>query len=109
MLEIRVIMNSTVEDVISFKCCNLHDQNLEIHLKNTGSEVLEIPNACELVGEEGRYRIEYLYPAGPYRLEPGEVTACYCTLADEVFDRHRRIVFTDTQGRRYEAPLREEG
>ena len=34
MIDIKVIMNSSVEEVLSFKCCNLHDQNLEIHLKN---------------------------------------------------------------------------
>ena len=38
MLEIHVIMNSSIEEVLSFKCCNLHDQNCEIHLKNIGTE-----------------------------------------------------------------------
>ena len=109
MLEIRVIMNSSIEDVLSFKCCNLHDQNLEIHLKNIGEHPITVPNSCELIGEEGRLRLDTLYPGGTYTIPPGEVTACYCTLAEEVYDKCRSIVFTDTDGREHLAPLRVPG
>lgn len=98
-------MNSSVEEILSFKCCHLHDQNLEIHLTNTGGGVLTVPSACELVGEEERFRIDYLYPPGPYRLPPGEVTACYCSLGEEVFERYRWIVFRDAEGQEHRAPL----
>jgi hypothetical protein len=108
MLEIRVIMNSSIEDVLSFKCCNLHDQNFEIHLKNLGSDPITVPNSCELVSEEGEwFRIDSLYPGGAYTIPPGEVTACYCMLADELYARYESIVFTDTEGRQYRAPLKQ--
>ena len=108
MIEIKVFMNSSVEEVLSFKCCNMHGQNLEIHLKNPGPEPLSVPGSCELVGEreEDRFRIDNLFPPGPYRLPPGEPQACYCSLADEVFDRYEWIVFTDTGGGEHRAPLR---
>jgi hypothetical protein len=106
MLKIEVIMNSSIEEVLSFKCCNLHDQNFEIHLRNVGTEPIRVPSACELVGEGARLRIETLYPAGTYTVAPGEVTACYCTLTEEVFAKYDAILFTDTEGRRYRAPLR---
>ena len=109
MLEIRVIMNSSIEEVLSFKCCNLHDQNCEIHLKNIGTAPIQVPNSCELIGKAGGYRIDTLYPGGTYTLYPGEVTACYCTLAEEVFAMYESIVFMDTAGRQYEAPLRQSG
>ena len=107
MLEIHVIMNSSIEDVLSFKCCNLHDQNLEIHLKNIGSHPISVPNSCELVGDRGeRFRLDTLYPWGTYTIPPGEMTAYYCTLAEEIYARYESIVFTDTEGREHLAPLR---
>jgi hypothetical protein len=109
MLEISVIMNSSIEDVLSFKCCNLHDQNCEIHLKNIGTDPIRVPNSCELIGEDSGFRIDTLYPGGTYTIAPGEVTACYCTLAEEVFAKYQSIVFTDTEGREHLAPLREPG
>ncbi len=109
MLEIHVIMNSSIEDVLSFKCCNLHDQNCEIHLKNLGTDPITVPSSCELIGEEEKFRLDTLYPGGTYTVAPGEVTACYCTLAEEVFAKYQSIVFTDTEGRKYSAPLREPG
>ena len=109
MLEIIVIMNSSIEDVLSFKCCNLHDQNFEIHLKNLGRHPITVPSSCELIGEEGRLRLDTLYPGGTYTISPGEVTACYCALAEDAYDKYRAIVFTDTEGREYLAPLRGPG
>jgi hypothetical protein len=106
MLEIRVIMNSSIEDVLSFKCCNLHDQNFEIHLKNLGQNPITVPSSCELIGEQGRVRLEALYPGGTYTIPPGEMTACYCTLAEDVYDRYQSIAFIDTEGREHLAPLR---
>lgn len=108
MIDIRVIMNSSVEEVLSFRCCNLHDQNMEIHLKNLEEGPVTVPGSCDLVGEteEDRFRIDTLFPPGPYTLQPGEPLACYCTLLDEVFERYRWIVFRDDRGREHRAPLR---
>ena len=106
MLEIHVIMNSSIEDVLSFKCCNLHDQNCEIHLRNTGPDPIQVSSSCELIGEDSEFRIDTHYPGGPDTIQPGDVTACYCTLGEDVFSRYRTIVFTDTEGRRHSAPLK---
>ncbi len=108
MLEISVIMNSTIEDVLSFKCCSLHDQNCEIHLKNLGADPIRVPSSCELTGEGAGFRIDTLYPAGIYTIGPGEVAACYCTMAEDDFDKYHSIVFTDTEGREHRAPLRQD-
>lgn len=106
VLKIDVIMNSSIEEVLSFKCCNLHDQNCEIHLKNLGGEPIRVPSSCELVGEGTKFRVDHLYPGGIYTIAPGEVTACYCTLAEEAVSKYQSIVFTDTEGKEYRAPLR---
>ena len=106
MLEIRVIMNSSIEEVLSFKCCHLMDQNLEIHVRNVGQESLTVPNTCELVNEEERFQINYLFPQGGYTIHPGETVAYYCTLPDAVFEKYQSIVFRDGRGREHAAPLR---
>ncbi len=85
MIEIKVIMNSSIEEVLSFKCCNLHDQNLEIHLKNQGTEPVTVPSACRLVNENEHYQINTLYPAGGFTIMPGEAQACYSFLEEELY------------------------
>jgi hypothetical protein len=106
MLEIKVIMNSSIEEVLAFKCCHLMDQNLEIHLKNVGQESLAVPSSCELVNEDGRFSINYLYPQGGYTIHPGETVAYYCSLPDAVFEKYQSIVFRDASGREHRATLR---
>ena len=107
MIEIKVIMNSSVEEVLSFKCCNLHGQNMEILLKNLGEEPLTVHGSCELLdnGQQERLRVDYLFPPGPYTLLPGEPLACYCSMADEVFNRYAWIVFRDTRGNEHRSSL----
>ncbi len=106
MLKIRVIMNSSIEDVLAFKCCHLLDQNFEIHLTNLSHEPVGVSNSCQLANSEGRLRIDYLYPPGGYVIQPGETVAFYCTLSDAVFERYDSIVFCDQTGREHVAPLR---
>jgi|YNPNPStandDraft_1061719.scaffolds.fasta_scaffold03771_4 hypothetical protein len=109
MLKIDVIMNSSVEEVLAFKCCHLMDQNLEIHVTNLAREPVRVKNSCELVRGEERLRIDYLYPPGGYTIQPGDTVAFYCTLSDEVFERYESIVFRDDRGREHTAALRPAG
>ena len=67
MLEIRLIMNSAVEDILSFKtCCGLKmfDQNLEIHLINRGPSPVVVPSCFDLETPEGVRRIDTPHAAG---------------------------------------------
>jgi len=98
-------MNSSIEEVLSFKCCNLHDQNLEIHLKNQGKEPITVPSACILVNEKEQYQINTLFPAGGFTIPPGEAQACYSSLDEALYVKYQWIVFEDNQGREYRAPL----
>ena len=110
MIEIKVLMNSAIEEVLSFKCCNLHGLNMEIHLKNLDSEPVTVPNVCELLDAEGeKLRINNLYPVGPYTLPPGESLACYSSLPEEMFTRYQWIIFRDTLNREHRAPVSQSG
>jgi hypothetical protein len=94
-----------MEEVLDFKCCNLHEQNLEIQVTNTGAEPLQIPSRCDLEGEQEPLRLDFLYPPGRHPLLPGESLAFYCTLDERTLSQYRRIVFYDCAGRRHEQAL----
>ena len=63
MLEIRINMNSEVEEVLAFKtCCNLKmaDQNLEILIENKGISPVVVPSYFDLEGDGDPLRIHPL-------------------------------------------------
>jgi hypothetical protein len=108
MLEIKIIMNSAVEEIFAFKtCCGLKvmDQNLEIHVKNTGDCPVTVPSWFDLEREGGSQRICAVTPAGEHRLAPGEMVGFYCYMDDELWNRATRVVFHDLDGKTYSAPV----
>ena len=105
MLKIKVIMNTSMEAVLDFKCCHLAGQNCEFHVTNAGRETLVVPSHCDLEGEGGVERIPNLYPPGEHPLRPGETLAFYCSLDERLLARCRRIIFYDQSGRRYPSIL----
>jgi hypothetical protein len=108
MLEIRFIMNSSAEDILSFKtCCGLKmfDQNLEIHLINQGRDPVVVPSCFDLETSEGVRRFDNLVPSGDLRIEPGEIKAFYCFMDETLWKRTGRVIFYDRDGNRYPVPI----
>ena len=104
MLEIRPIMNSSSEDILSFKtCCSIRawDQNLEIHLKNVGNKPVIVPSYFDLESDEGVRRIDTLMPNGNHLISPGQFIAFYCFMDEDAWKKARRMVFYDNNGERY--------
>ena len=101
MLEIRPIMNTSAEDILSFRtCCSIRvwDQNLEIHVINNGREPVVVPSYFDLENNKGIKRIETLMPAGEHRIDPGQMMAFYCYMDEVLWKEARRIVFYDSEG-----------
>jgi hypothetical protein len=108
MLEIRLIMNSAAEDILSFKTCcglKLFDQNLEILLTNRSQAPIIVLSRFDLETSEGVNRFENLLPSGDLRLEPGEIKAFYCSLDETLWNKTRRLIFYDRDGNRYPVPI----
>jgi hypothetical protein len=105
MLEIRLFMNSPVEDIFAFKCCCIPDQNFEIQLYNIGDKPLAIDSYCDLENEGKRFRINYLFPHGVQKIKPGESTAFYCSMKEDMISSHQRIIFYDETRKEYSASL----
>ena len=104
MLEIRFLMNSAAEDILSFKtCCGLKmfDQNLEIHLINRGPSSVVVPSCFDLETSEGVRRFDHLMPSGDLRIEPGEIKAFYCSMDENLWDKAKKVVFYDRDGISY--------
>ena len=104
MLEIRLIMNSSMEQILEFKtCCGLKmlDQNLEIHVKNQGDMPVVVRSCFDLVGESWSKRVETLMPPGEHLLRTGEIMAFYCQMDETLWKQAGEVVFHDTAGRRY--------
>ena len=111
MLEIRFIMNSTAEAILSFKtCCGLKmfDQNLEIHLINRGRDPVVVPSCCDLETSEGVRRVDHLLPSGDLRIEPGEIKAFYCSMDETLWNKTGMVVFYDRDGNRYPIEINKE-
>jgi hypothetical protein len=104
MLEIRFIMNSAAEDILSFKtCCGLKmfDQNLEILLTNESPASIIVPSHFDLETSEGVRRFDNLMPPGKLRIEPGEIKAFYCSMDENLWEKSRKLTFYDQEGRCY--------
>ena len=102
MLKIKPIMNSSAEEVLSFKtCCSLRmwDQNLEIHITNTADKEVEVFSYFDLVGKKGIKRVENLMPNGKRRLKPGQIIAFYCYMDERQWEEAEEIVFYDGDGK----------
>ena len=106
MLKIKPIMNSSAEDVLSFKtCCSLRvwDQNLEVHVTNTGDKEIEVFSYFDLAGKNGTKRVENLMPHGKHRVKPGHTIAFYCYMDEKEWEEAEEIVMYDVEGRAYRA------
>jgi len=104
MLEINIIMNSAVEEIFAFKtCCGLKlmDQNLEIHITNTGQIPVTVSSWFDLETEDGSRRIANLTPAGEHRLAPGEMIGLYCYMDEELWNKANSLAFQDLDGKVY--------
>ena len=104
MLRIKPIMNSSAEDVLAFKtCCSLRvwDQNLEIHVTNTGDKDVEVNSYFDLVGKHGTKRVENLMPHGKQRLQPGQTIAFYCYMDEKEWEQAESITLYDGEGKSY--------
>lgn len=105
MLDVKVFMNSSIEDVLAFKCCNLADQNLEIHVKNLGISKIRVPSHFLLKGKSREMTLKTVYPPGGQIVAPGEAAAFYCSMDEDLWKHFNAITAFDDNGRPFCASL----
>ena len=105
MIEIKLIINSDVEEVLAWKCCNLFDQNLEIRITNTGDAPVAVSGSFVLENGAESKRITNVYPPGGVVVKPGEMASMYSSLDSDVFARFTSAVFFDGAGKSLRFPV----
>ena len=96
-----------MEEVLSFKCCGLHNQNLEMHVDNTGDEPVTVKGIFELKKGDRPVDSWYLFPYWGQRIEPGTGAAFYCSMDESVFDQYDTLIIYDERGSTYEFALKD--
>lgn len=111
MLRITPLMNSSCEEVFGFKTCcgaKTFDQNLEIHLKNTGTETIGVHSRFEIVGAHGTKTIDNLMPQGILKIPPGQIKAFYVYMDQVLWENSSKMKFFDEKGKLYDVAINRE-
>ncbi len=107
MLTIKVIMNSCMEEVLAFKCCNIPNQNLEMHVRNVGDRPVTVLSRFSLENDRAVWDYGLLFPPWEQTLAPGEAVAYYCSMDPLLWEQYAVISLFDKEGRVYRFPTRE--
>ncbi|MFP4476128.1 MAG: hypothetical protein ACLFOY_11275 [Desulfatibacillaceae bacterium] len=105
MLDLLLIFDSSVEDVIGFKCCNLPDQNLELHVRNTGQVEVHVAGEVDFEDAAGKQHRYHLYPPWKQKVAPGAAAAFYCGMDEATYSGFVAVSITDEHGRRHRFPI----
>jgi len=101
MLDVKVIMNSCMEEVLGFKCCGLPDQNLEMHIRNLGEQPVTVSGRFILENETETLTCNHLFPPWEQTINPGQATAFYCSMDESVWNRYQTLTISDKEGNMY--------
>lgn len=97
MIDVKVIMNSCMEEVLGFKCCGVLDQNLEMHVHNLSDRPLVILGRCILEKEKEILELN-LFPPWQQVINPGKAVAFYASVDSVVWRRYETLIVFDRSG-----------
>ena len=101
MLEVKIIMNSVMEEILAFRCCNIPNQNLEMHVNNVGDRPVTVPGRFVLENEKSSLDCSHLFPPWDQTIQPGEGVAFYCCMDESEWKRYKTLTVFDKNGNAY--------
>ncbi len=104
-ISVKVSINSSCEDVLEMKCCNLAGMNLEITIYNHGPHPIVIASEMELIGAQTSEPLPYLYPHGLQTIAPRDLLSFYCPFDEHRFKNFAKVVVKDCEGKRCQATI----
>jgi hypothetical protein len=107
MLKVKIIMNSVMEEVLAFKCCSIPNQNLEMHVRNTGDRPVIVPGRFNLENEKGILECNHLFPPWEQTIQPGTGVAFYCSMDQSKWERYQTLTIFDAEGNSYSFSIKE--
>jgi hypothetical protein len=105
MVTVKAIMNTSMEDILAFKCCSLPNQNLEIHVINASEKAVVVNNWFYLKNDRETLKVENLYPPHPVTVHPNDISAFYCNMDENTWERYKTLVMIDTEGKEYSTSI----
>ena len=99
MLDIAIIVDSPVESVLDFKCCQLAGLNIEVLVRNRGPAPATVGGPLRFTAADGRTGYLDLYPFGPVTVAPGDVAALYGSMDADRLRHCHRFTLCDGAGR----------
>ena len=95
MLDVKIILNSAMEEVLGFKCCGLPDQNLEMHVRNLGDHPVTVSGSFRLENEKETFACNHLFPPWEQRIPPGDAVAFYCSMDEPIWNRYSTLAINE--------------
>ena len=105
MLKLTIIMNSGIEEILEFKCCNLLDMNLELIFQNTGNTTVEVPKKFILENDSNREEFRNIYPPWKQIIAPRDYASIYCNMEDSTWGKFQNLIITDEKGHELSFPI----
>ena len=97
-------INDSGEELLSARCAAIHNQNLELHLKNTGDKPITIVDGFTLENNTETHKVFNLFPPWRTPIDPGRSTAYYCSIDENLWKKFTTIIIIDTNGNEYRFP-----
>lgn len=105
MIELQMHMNSSITEVMEWKCCNVSGLNLELIFHNSGTEAITAPDSFSLENNNEKILIETIYPPWPQKLLPRDYTSIYCSMDDAVWQKYHTLSIKLADGQEYRYPI----
>ena len=105
MITLNVIMNTSMEEVLAFKCCALPNQNLEVHVVNGSEKPLVMKSEFLLINDEETFTVENVYPPFRQTIPPKDICAFYSSIDETDWRKYHTFQMVDMEGNRYEKAI----
>lgn len=105
MIHLNIIMNSSMEEVLGFKCCTLPDQNLEVHVVNGSDKPVIIKSCFLLKNDKETLKVQNIYPPGYQTVNPNDISAFYCNMDEQVWKNFHTLEMFDVDGNSYQKTI----
>jgi len=96
-----------MEEILAFKCCNLPNQNLEMHVNNLGDQPITVPGRFDLENEKGTLECSHLFPPWGQTIQPGTGVAFYCSMDESEWEQYQTLTIFDDEGGIYSFSTKE--
>ena len=105
MVTLNIIMNTSMEDILAFKCCALPNQNLEVHVVNGSEKPVMMKSCFYLKNDAETLKVENIYPPIHQTIGPKDIAAFYCSMDESQWEKFHTLQMEDAEGNVYQKAI----